>query len=70
MFDQEWNKMLTMISNDINITEFYDKFLKNKESDSKTKRGKFSQNRAKTQIRSSIISKSKDNVDDSELENA
>lgn len=31
MFDQEWNKMLTMISNDINISEFYDRFLKNKD---------------------------------------
>jgi hypothetical protein len=28
IFDQEWNKMLIMISQDININEFYEKFLK------------------------------------------
>ena len=30
-FDQEWNKMLQLIANDINIDEFYEKF-KEKES--------------------------------------
>ena len=47
--------MLTMISNDINISEFYERFLKNKD-ETKQKRSKYAKSKAETTpIRSSMI---------------